>query len=50
MYRRPFTPPYDPWDQRLCLVPDGDFFAAVRSGKASVVTDQIEASTSRHRA
>ncbi len=37
-----FTPPYDPWDQRLCLVPDGDLFAAVRAGRASVVTDRIE--------
>ncbi len=37
-----FTPPYDPWDQRLCLVPDGDFFNAIRDGKASVVTDHIE--------
>ena len=37
-----FTPPYDPWDQRLCVVPDGDLFAAVRSGRASVVTGQIE--------
>jgi cation diffusion facilitator CzcD-associated flavoprotein CzcO len=37
-----FTPPYNPWEQRLCLVPDGDFFAAVREGRASVVTDQIE--------
>ncbi len=38
---RDFTPPYDPWTQRLCLVPDGDLFAAMRDGKASVVTDQI---------
>lgn len=37
-----FTPKYNPWDQRLCLVPDGDFFKAVRSGKAKVVTDEIE--------
>ncbi len=37
-----FAPRYDPWDQRLCLVPDGDFFAAVRRGDASVVTDQVE--------
>jgi monooxygenase len=37
-----FTPPYQPWDQRLCLVPDGDFFTAIREGKASVVTDHIE--------
>lgn len=38
---RDFTPRYDPWDQRLCLVPDGDFFRALRSGQAQVVTDQI---------
>lgn len=37
-----FTPPYDPWDQRLCLVPDGDFFNAIRDDKASVVTDHID--------
>lgn len=37
-----FTPPYMPWDQRLCIVPDGDFFVALRSGKASIVTDRIE--------
>ena len=37
-----FTPRYDPWDQRLCLVPDGDLFTAIRSGAASVVTDEIE--------
>ncbi len=36
-----FTPPYDPWDQRLCVVPDGDLFAAVRAGSASIVTDRI---------
>jgi len=39
---RHFTPAYDPWTQRLCLAPDGDLFAAMRSGKASVVTGQIE--------
>lgn len=39
---RDFTPPYQPWDQRLCIVPNGDFFAAVRSGDAAVVTDTIE--------
>ncbi len=38
-----FTPPYDPWDQRLCLVPDDDLFNAMRSGKASIATDHIEA-------
>ncbi len=37
-----FTPPYDPWDQRLCVVPDGDLFAAVRAGTASIVTDVID--------
>jgi cation diffusion facilitator CzcD-associated flavoprotein CzcO len=42
-----FTPTYDPWDQRLCLVPNGDFFQAVRSGRASVVTDHIESFTER---
>jgi monooxygenase len=36
-----FAPRYDPWDQRLCLVPDGDLFRAIRSGQASVVTDDI---------
>ena len=40
-----FTPPYAPWDQRLCLVPDGDLFHALRSGKAEVVTDHIESFT-----
>jgi cation diffusion facilitator CzcD-associated flavoprotein CzcO len=40
-----FTPPYNPWDQRLCLVPNGDLFAAIRDGKASVVTDHIETFT-----
>ena len=37
-----FKPTYNPWDQRLCFVPDGDLFIAIRSGKASVITDQIE--------
>lgn len=37
-----FTPPYDPWDQRLCLVPDADLFEAIKADRASVVTDQIE--------
>ena len=37
-----FTPSYNPWDQRLCVVPDGDLFKILRSGKASVETDQIE--------
>jgi cation diffusion facilitator CzcD-associated flavoprotein CzcO len=37
-----FTPSYNPWDQRLCLVPDGDLFAAIREGKAEVMTDEID--------
>ena len=37
-----FTPRYNPWDQRLCLVPDDDLFRAIQSGKASVVTDHIQ--------
>ncbi|HYF24865.1 MAG TPA: NAD(P)/FAD-dependent oxidoreductase [Baekduia sp.] len=37
-----FTPRYRPWDQRLCVVPDGDLFEAISSGKASVVTDHID--------
>ena len=37
-----FSPEYDPWDQRLCLIPNGDLYEAVNSGRASVVTDHIE--------
>ena len=40
-----FTPTYNPWDQRLCLVPNSDLFKAITSGKASVVTDQISTFT-----
>ena len=40
-----FNPPYDPWDQRLCAVPDGDLFRAIRRGRASVVTDRISTFT-----
>jgi cation diffusion facilitator CzcD-associated flavoprotein CzcO len=40
-----FTPHYGPWDQRLCLVPNSDLFIALRSGKASVITDEIETFT-----
>jgi monooxygenase len=36
-----FNPPYDPWAQRLCAVPDGDLFRSIREGRASVVTDRI---------
>jgi cation diffusion facilitator CzcD-associated flavoprotein CzcO len=36
-----FTPRYEPWDQRLCQAPDGDLFRALRSGRASIVTDTI---------
>ncbi|TCP96389.1 cation diffusion facilitator CzcD-associated flavoprotein CzcO [Sphingomonas sp. PP-F2F-A104-K0414] len=41
-----FTPPYNPWDQRLCAVPDGDLFATIRRGRASVVTETISRFTS----
>ena len=40
-----FKPDYDPWDQRLCLVPDGDLFDAVGSGRAEIVTDRIDTFT-----
>ena len=39
------TPRYFPWDQRLCLVPDGDLFTVLREGKADIVTDEIETFT-----
>ena len=40
-----FSPAYDPWDQRMCMVPDGDFFKAIKHGNADVVTDQIQSFT-----
>jgi monooxygenase len=40
-----FTPSYNPWDQRLCLVPNGDMFDAINAGTASVVTDTIDTFT-----
>lgn len=39
---RHFTPSYNPWDQRLCLVPDADLFEAIKAGRATVVTDTID--------
>jgi cation diffusion facilitator CzcD-associated flavoprotein CzcO len=42
-----FTPAYKPWDQRVCLVPDGDLFRALKAGRASVVTDQIDTFTEK---
>ncbi|MDX1498276.1 MAG: NAD(P)/FAD-dependent oxidoreductase [Woeseiaceae bacterium] len=42
---RHFTPTYDPWDQRLCLLPNGDLFEVLRDGSASIVTDRIESFT-----
>ena len=44
---RHFHPRYNPWQQRLCLVPDGDFFGALREGRASVATDTIETFTAQ---
>jgi len=40
-----FTPRYQPWDQRLCLVPDGDLFATIRAGRATIATDEVESFT-----
>ena len=40
-----FNPPYGPWDQRLCAVPDGDLFKVITKGEASIVTDEIESFT-----
>ena len=42
-----FTPPYNPWDQRLCAVPNGDMFKVLKKGKASVVTDHIDRFTDK---
>jgi cation diffusion facilitator CzcD-associated flavoprotein CzcO len=42
-----FTPAYNPWDQRLCLVPDADLFNSIREGKSSVVTDEIDTFTEK---
>lgn len=42
-----FTPKYRPWQQRLAFVPDGDLFAGIKSGKASMVTDEIETFTEK---
>jgi cation diffusion facilitator CzcD-associated flavoprotein CzcO len=42
-----FTPRYNPWDQRLCLIPDADLFEALKAGKASVVTDRIDCVTKK---
>jgi len=42
-----FRPDYKPWDQRMCMVPDGDFFDAIAGGGASIVTDRIETFTER---
>ncbi|MEV0032076.1 NAD(P)/FAD-dependent oxidoreductase [Nocardia sp. NPDC050793] len=42
---RHFTPTYNPWDQRLCVVPNGDLFKVLRSGKASIATDRIDTFT-----
>jgi monooxygenase len=42
-----FTPRYKPWEQRLCLVPDADMFKAIKSGRASMVTDHIETFTQK---
>jgi len=45
--REHFSPRYNPWDQRLCIVPDADLFLAIRLGKVSIVTDEIETFTEK---
>ena len=40
-----FSPSYEPWDQRMCIVPDGDLFEAISAGRVSVVTDRIDTFT-----
>jgi monooxygenase len=42
-----FTPRYNPWDQRLCLAPNGDFFQTIREGRTTIVTDEIETFVAR---
>ncbi len=42
-----FKPTYNPWDQRMCLIPDGDLFESISAGRASVVTDHIDTFTER---
>jgi len=44
-YDKHLTPKYNPWDQRVCLAPDGDFFRVLKSGKAEIVTDTIDTFT-----
>ncbi len=46
-FARHFTPDYGPWDQRVCLVRDGDLFEALRDGRASIVTDHVETFTEK---
>ncbi len=43
--KKHFNPSYDPWDQRLCVIPDGDLFRAIKAGRADVVTEEIESFT-----
>lgn len=45
-YDTHLKPPYNPWDQRMCLIPDGDFFDALNDGNATIVTDHIKEFTS----
>ena len=42
-----FNPRYDPWDQRMCVAPDGDLFDAISDGRVSIVTDRVETLTER---
>jgi len=46
-FERHFTPPYNPWEQRLCVLPQGDLFSSIKEGRASVATGRIESFTER---
>ena len=45
--KKHFTPKYNPWDQRLCLVPDNDLFESIKSGKTEIVTEEIDRITAQ---
>ena len=46
-FEKHFTPPYNPWEQRFCLAPGGDFFAPIREGKATIITGHIDTFTEK---
>ena len=46
-FEKHFTPPYNPWEQRFCLAPGGDFFSPIREGKANIITGHIDTFTEK---